>query len=344
MTLIPISLSVFDSLAMLQMITLGWFLSRRIMVSSIGRARSRICLVLHHALLAEPLHAPPVDRQLLQEEDAQPVAEREELGRLRVVRADQVDAGLLHQPQLVLDERLRRIRAEAAVLVVAVDAPDLEGPAVQEQLPAAGRDRPDSELRDQAIDLLALAFQRRDQGVQGRRLRRPRRGMRQRQRRFLAGGPAAGAGRRCGCLCQWLAARSPPKTPILKTTPVASAPSRALSWAVHETVAPSPAGTARIVRSERKIGPVLSTRTGCRMPPYCTHSICLAAGSQSIRGRLSTRNDQVVDRVLELARDVEREREIAVDMLAQELAVEPHLGVVHHPAEPQVLDLACAGP
>ena len=33
-----------------------------------------------------------------------------------------------------------------------------------------------------------------------------------------------------------------------------------------------------------------SSTTGWRIPPYCTHSICLAAGSHSMRGRLSTRS------------------------------------------------------
>src|SRR5262249_29325061 len=53
---------------------------------------------------------------------------------------------------------------------------------------------------------------------------------------------------------------------------------------VHATLAPSPSGTARIARSEMDTNALLSTRTGWRMPPYWTHSICLAAGGHSIRG------------------------------------------------------------
>jgi hypothetical protein len=80
-----------------------------------------------------------------EEQDPQAVAEVEERGRLRVVGPDQVDPGLLHQPQLVLDEVRGRIRAEAAELVVAIDTLDLQGLAIKEDLPAARGDRPDPE-------------------------------------------------------------------------------------------------------------------------------------------------------------------------------------------------------
>ena len=62
---------------------------------------------------------------------------------------------------------------------------------------------------------------------------------------------------------------------------------RSTTSTVHATDAPSPSGTARIARSEIETNARLSTRTGWRIPPYCTHSICLAAGGHSIRGRLS---------------------------------------------------------
>ncbi len=50
----------------------------------------------------------------------------------------------------------------------------------------------------------------------------------------------------------------------------------------------------------------------------------------------------MVLRPLELARDVEREGQIAIDMFAQVLAVQPGSGVVHDPAKPQPLVLALA--
>ena len=141
---------------MLQMMTLGWFRVPPDHGFEHRQGSIQDVLVLHHSLFTKPLDAPPVDRQLFQEQDAQPVAEGEELGCLRIVRADQVDPGLLHQPELVLDERVRRIRAEAAVFIVSVDAPDLQWPAVQEELPALRRDRPDPERRCHPVDLPTL--------------------------------------------------------------------------------------------------------------------------------------------------------------------------------------------
>ena len=79
------------------------------------------------------------ERQLLEEQDPHAVAELEESGRLRVVGPDQVNPGLLHQPQLVLDQVHGRIRPEAAELIVAVDPLDLQGLAIEEEPPPVAR-------------------------------------------------------------------------------------------------------------------------------------------------------------------------------------------------------------
>ena len=138
-----------------------------------GQGLLQDALVLDDALLAEPLDAPPVDGQFLEEEDAHPVTEREELGVLRVMGPDQVDAGPLHQSQFVLHERPGRIRPESSVLVVAIDAANLQWFAVQEQLPAPCFDRTDPERRANTVDHLPRALQGRDQGVHPRRFGRP---------------------------------------------------------------------------------------------------------------------------------------------------------------------------
>ena len=56
--------------------------------------------------------------------------------------------------------------ARTAVLVVAVDAVDLEGLAVEQQLPAPRLDRPDPETLAESIDRMSPLLQGRDELVQ----------------------------------------------------------------------------------------------------------------------------------------------------------------------------------
>ena len=180
----------------------------------------------------------------------------------------------------------------------------------------------------------------RDQGVQGRRLRRPGPGLRQRQRQ-LRGERSSRASRNAdNCPVPRLRRRR--HDAILHDDAAASL--TGIDSTVHATdrtvarrARPGSSGprskTTPCSRRGRAGGFPRTAPTRSAWPPAATRSG--ADCPPAARGGCPSP---------ELARHVEREGEIAVDVLAEELAVEPDLGVVHHPAERQVLDLARPGP
>ena len=113
---------------------------------------------------------------------------------------------------------------------------------------------------------------------------------------------------------------------------------------MHSTEAPTPCGTASIVRSEMWVLAVVSSTTGCRMPPVLD-PLDVAGCWQPLEARpvIHTQHQDIRAVCAELARHIEFKRQVSTYVLPQQLSIEPHLGVIHDPPKMESLHPARLG-
>ena len=115
---------------------------------------------------APPILAPPVKRHLFHQEQADFIHQPQYACVIWVVRADQIDSGLLDARQFHTQFIFRHSGAEIGEFVVTADAPDADRPAIQEYLPAVHFDSAHAEAVFLQIKHPPIASECRGGGVE----------------------------------------------------------------------------------------------------------------------------------------------------------------------------------